>query len=127
MRGMPLFALSLFSAGAPASVDIFTVPDDPSTAESDFADNVQGSYAHQGGNSRTSTLSADSTLTWFDRATLTASGKKPTTTALMTPVPPRNIRRACACGITWTAKISFSDRTGGMATDSTGTEAATPR
>ncbi|MDF7629846.1 DUF481 domain-containing protein [Erwiniaceae bacterium L1_55_4] len=68
MRGMPLFALSLFSAGAPASVDIFTVPDDPSTAESDFAGNVQGSYAHQGGNSRTSTLSADSTLTWFDRA-----------------------------------------------------------
>ncbi len=68
MRGMPLFAPSLFSEGAPASVDIFTVPDDPSTAESDFAGNVQGSYAHQGGNSRTSTLTADSTLTWFDSA-----------------------------------------------------------
>ena len=67
MRGMPLFALSLFTAGATASVDIFTVPDDPSTAKSDFAGNVQAGYAHQGGNSRTSTISADSTLTWFDK------------------------------------------------------------
>ncbi|WP_041526178.1 YdiY family protein [Pantoea sp. At-9b] len=48
-----------------ANVDIFTVPDDPSTAKKAFTGNVEGSYNHQSGNSRNSTLSADSTLTWF--------------------------------------------------------------
>lgn len=61
------FAVLLIFTMSPvfASVDIFTVPDDPSTAKNDFAGNVEGSYAHVTGNTRTSTLSADSTLTWF--------------------------------------------------------------
>nr|WP_313569254.1 DUF481 domain-containing protein [Pantoea dispersa] len=61
---IPLSCLFFFSQ-AIASADIFTVADDPSTAKKKFAGNVEGSYLHQSGNSRTSTLSANSTLTWF--------------------------------------------------------------
>lgn len=64
---MPLIALNLLSAKASANVDIFTVPDDPSTAKKNFVGNIQGSFIHQSGNTRTSTISADSTLTWFDK------------------------------------------------------------
>lgn len=62
MRILTFF--SLFDQ-AHAAVDIFTVPDDPATAKKHFTGSVEGSYSHQSGNSRTSTLSADSTLTWF--------------------------------------------------------------
>ncbi|TKI05202.1 DUF481 domain-containing protein [Martelella alba] len=55
----------LFSAYTHADTDIFTVPDDPSTAKTPFTGKVEGSYSHQSGNTRTSTTGADSTMTWF--------------------------------------------------------------
>lgn len=65
-RKEPFLLLLAFSSSPVfANVDIFTVPDDPATAKKSFNGNVEGSYNHQSGNSSNSTLSADSTLTWF--------------------------------------------------------------
>ncbi|EMB4326333.1 DUF481 domain-containing protein [Pluralibacter gergoviae] len=57
---------SLFaSLHALADNTVFTVMDDPSTAKKPFEGKVNGGYLAQSGNSKSSSLTADSTLTWY--------------------------------------------------------------
>jgi len=67
-RAAPLFiaCLSAFAC-LPAFADntLFTALDDPSTAKKSFDGNVQAGYNAQSGNTQSSTLQANSTLTWF--------------------------------------------------------------
>lgn len=59
------FTLTAFSLSALADNTLFTAMDDPSTAKVPFKGNVQAGYNAQSGNTDSSTLLANSTLTWF--------------------------------------------------------------
>lgn len=50
-----------------ADTDIFTALDDPATAKSDFDGNILASYNAQSGNTSKSSLSSNTTLTWFQK------------------------------------------------------------
>jgi putative salt-induced outer membrane protein len=52
-----------------ASDTVFTVMDDPSTAKAPFEGSVNGGYLAQSGNTKSSSLTADSTLTWYGDTT----------------------------------------------------------
>ena len=54
---------------ASASDSVFTVMDDPSTAKKPFEGDVNAGYLAQSGNSRSSSLTADSTMTWYGQST----------------------------------------------------------
>ncbi|WP_297198727.1 DUF481 domain-containing protein [uncultured Pluralibacter sp.] len=61
---------SLFaSQHALADNTVFTVMDDPSSAKKPFEGKVNGGYLAQSGNSKSSSLTADSTLTWYGMTT----------------------------------------------------------
>ncbi len=62
---LTVMGLSLASVSSFASTDIFTALDDPSTAKKSFDGNIQAGYNAQSGNSRNSSLSANTTMTWF--------------------------------------------------------------
>ncbi|MEY8710276.1 hypothetical protein A9B99_18330 [Mangrovibacter phragmitis] len=59
----------LVSHIASADDSVFTVMDDPSTAKQPFEGSVNAGYLAQSGNSRNSSLTADSTLTWYQTST----------------------------------------------------------
>lgn len=71
-RAMPL-CLSILSAltssAAFADTSLFTAMDDPSTAKKSFDGNVQAGYNSQSGNSESSNLLANTTMTWFNPET----------------------------------------------------------
>jgi Putative salt-induced outer membrane protein len=50
---------------AMADNTVFTVMDDPSTAKKPFEGKINGGYLAQSGNTKSSSLTADSTLTWY--------------------------------------------------------------
>ncbi|AMO49134.1 putative salt-induced outer membrane protein [Kosakonia oryzendophytica] len=59
----------LASMNAVASDTVFTVMDDPATAKKPFEGSVNGGYLAQSGNTKSSSLTADSTLTWYGSRT----------------------------------------------------------
>lgn len=59
----------LASLNAAADDTVFTVMDDPSTAKKPFEGNVNGGYLAQSGNTTSSSLTSDSTLTWYGTST----------------------------------------------------------
>jgi len=73
VRRLPAYAVvcgaALFSISSFADTSIFTALDDPSTAKKSFDGNIQAGYSAQTGNTKNSTLSADTTMTWFHTRT----------------------------------------------------------
>lgn len=59
----------LASMNAVADDTVFTVMDDPASAKKPFEGNVNGGYLGQSGNTKSSSLTADSTLTWYGDST----------------------------------------------------------
>ncbi|ADO48341.1 DUF481 domain-containing protein [[Enterobacter] lignolyticus] len=57
------------SMHALADDTVFTVMDDPSSAKKPFEGKVNGGYLAQSGNTKSSSLTADSTLTWYGEKT----------------------------------------------------------
>lgn len=53
------------SAYVLADDSVFTTMDDPSTAKKDFEGSVNAGYLAQSGNTKSSSLTADTTLTWY--------------------------------------------------------------
>lgn len=60
---------ALFSISSLADTTIFTALDDPATAKKPFEGNIQAGYTAQTGNTTNSSLSADTTMTWFNTNT----------------------------------------------------------
>ncbi|WP_058909805.1 DUF481 domain-containing protein [Entomohabitans teleogrylli] len=54
---------------AVADDNVFTVMDDPSTAKKPFEGTINAGYLAQSGNSTNSSLTADSTMTWYGNTT----------------------------------------------------------
>ncbi|MCP6559831.1 DUF481 domain-containing protein, partial [Klebsiella pneumoniae] len=52
-----------------ADDSVFTVMDDPSTAKKPFEGAVNAGYLAQSGNTKSSSMTADSTLTWYGDTT----------------------------------------------------------
>ncbi|CAI2509976.1 DUF481 domain-containing protein [Serratia marcescens] len=68
-RAFPLYicCLTTFtSVSAFADNTLFTAMDDPATAKKPFEGNVQAGYNAQSGNSQSSTLLANTNMTWFN-------------------------------------------------------------
>jgi putative salt-induced outer membrane protein len=59
----------IFPSLVMADDSVFTVMDDPASATKPFEGNVNAGYLAQSGNSRNSSLTADSTLTWYQTST----------------------------------------------------------
>ena len=59
----------LASLNAAADDTVFTVMDDPSTAQKPFEGNLNAGYLAQSGNTKSSSLTADTTLTWYGNTT----------------------------------------------------------
>lgn len=57
------------SAYATASDTVFTVMDDPTAAKKPFEGNVNAGYLAQSGNTKSSSATADTTLTWYGDTT----------------------------------------------------------
>lgn len=57
------------STFATASDTVFTVMDDPSTAKKPFEGSVNAGYLSQAGNTKSTSATADSTLTWYGDTT----------------------------------------------------------
>ena len=57
------------SAYAMADDSVFTVMDDPSSAKKPFEGTVNAGYLAQSGNTKSSSMTADSTLTWYGNTT----------------------------------------------------------
>jgi putative salt-induced outer membrane protein len=64
---------------ATADDSVFTVMDDPSTAKKPFEGNLNAGYLAQSGNTKSSSLTADSTLTWYGNTTAWSCGVMPAT------------------------------------------------
>ncbi len=65
-----MLAGGVFAAmNAPADDSVFTVMDDPATAQKPFEVNLNAGYLAQSGNTKSSSLTADSTLTWYGNTT----------------------------------------------------------
>lgn len=73
VRRLPAYAVvcgaALFSISSLADTTIFTALDDPATAKKPFDGNIQAGYTAQTGNTSNSSLSADTTMTWFNTNT----------------------------------------------------------
>ena len=73
VRRLPAYAVvcgaALFSVSSLADTTIFTALDDPATAKKPFEGNIQAGYTAQTGNTTNSSLSADTTITWFNTNT----------------------------------------------------------
>ena len=48
-----------------ADDSVFTVMDDPSSAKKPFEGNLNAGYLAQSGNTKSSSLTADTTMTWY--------------------------------------------------------------
>ena len=60
---------ALLSQHAMADNTVFTVMDDPSTAKKPFEGDLNAGYLAQTGNTKSSSLTADSNLTWYGETT----------------------------------------------------------
>jgi putative salt-induced outer membrane protein YdiY len=81
----------LASLNAAADDTVFTVMDDPSTAKKPFEGSVNGGYLAQSGNTTSSSLTADSTLTWYGYNYRMVFIEPRATPHQMMSVPQRNI------------------------------------
>ena len=59
----------LASMHAVADDSVFTVMDDPSSAKKPFEGNLNAGYLAQSGNTKSSSLTADTTMTWYGQTT----------------------------------------------------------
>ena len=57
------------SMHAAADDSVFTVMDDPSSAKKPFEGNLNAGYLAQSGNTKSSSLTADTTMTWYGQST----------------------------------------------------------
>ena len=57
------------SMHAAADDSVFTVMDDPSSAKKTFEGNLNAGYLAQSGNTKSSSLTADTTMTWYGQST----------------------------------------------------------
>ena len=57
------------SMHAAADDSVFTVMDDPATAKKPFEGNLNAGYLAQSGNTKSSSLTADTTMTWYGATT----------------------------------------------------------
>ncbi|NDO80159.1 hypothetical protein CJP72_05025 [Citrobacter sp. NCU1] len=57
------------SMHAAADDSVFTVMDDPTTAKKPFEGNLNAGYLAQSGNTQSSSLTADTTMTWYGQTT----------------------------------------------------------
>lgn len=65
-----MLAGGVFAAmSATADDSVFTVMDDPTAAKKPFEGNLNAGYLAQSGNTKSSSLTADSTLTWYGNTT----------------------------------------------------------
>ena len=65
-----MLAGGVFAAmNATADDSVFTVMDDPTAAKKPFEGNLNAGYLAQSGNTKSSSLTADSTLTWYGNTT----------------------------------------------------------
>ncbi len=64
-----LLGSTLVSHLAFADDSVFTVMDDPTTAKKPFEGNINAGYLAQSGNSKSSTATADTNLTWYGQTT----------------------------------------------------------
>lgn len=60
---------ALLSHFAVADTTVFTVMDDPGTAKKPFEGNLNAGYLAQSGNTKSSTLTANTNMTWYNTAT----------------------------------------------------------
>ncbi len=60
---------ALLSHFAVADTTVFTVMDDPSTAKKPFEGNLNAGYLAQSGNTKSSTLTANTNMTWYNTST----------------------------------------------------------
>lgn len=80
------------SLNATADDTVFTVMDDPSTAKKPFEGNVNAGYLAQSGNTKSSSMTADSTLTGTATPRPGRCGAMPATRLLTMNAPLRNTR-----------------------------------
>ena len=57
------------SLNAAADDSVFTVMDDPASAKKPFEGNLNAGYLAQSGNTKSSSLTADTTMTWYGHTT----------------------------------------------------------
>lgn len=81
------------SLNATADDTVFTVMDDPSTAKKPFEGNLNAGYLAQSGNTKSSSLTADSTLTGTVIPLHGRCGGMPATRPLTMNALPRNMRQ----------------------------------
>jgi putative salt-induced outer membrane protein len=77
------------SMNATADDTVFTVMDDPTTAQKPFEGNLNAGYLAQSGNTKSSSLTADSTLTWYGSNTAWSLWEMPATPPLTTNALPK--------------------------------------
>lgn len=82
----------LASMYAAADDSVFTVMDDPATAQKTFEGNLNGGYLAQSGNTKSSSLTADSTMTGMVRQQRGLYGVTPATLRQMMSVLQKNMQ-----------------------------------
>lgn len=102
-RAFPLYicCLTTFtSVSALADNTLFTAMDDPATAKKPFEGNVQAGYNAQSGNSQSSTLLANTNMTWFNTDAAYSLWGQPTTPPPPTCARPKSTRPVAVRAIT---------------------------
>ncbi|MCZ5678138.1 hypothetical protein O5624_01645 [Escherichia coli] len=82
------------SLNAAADDSVFTVMDDPASAKKPFEGNLNAGYLAQSGNTKSSSLTADTTMTWYGQTTAWSLWGTPVILLLMMSVLQKNMRRA---------------------------------
>lgn len=82
------------SLNAAADDSVFTVMDDPASAKKPFEGNLNAGYLAQSGNTKSSSLTADTTMTGMDKPLHGRCGRTPVILLLMMSVLQKNMRRA---------------------------------
>ncbi len=82
------------SLNAAADDSVFTVMDDPASAKKPFEGNLNAGYLAQSGNTKSSSLTADTTMTWYGHTTAWSLWGTPVILLLMMSVLQKNMRRA---------------------------------
>lgn len=80
---------SLYAA---ADDSVFTVMDDPSTAKKPFEGNLNAGYLAQSGNTKSSSLTADTAMTWYGHVPPGHYGAMPAIPPLMMNALQKNMR-----------------------------------
>ncbi len=81
-----------WSVGAMADDSVFTVMDDPSAAKKPFEGVVNAGYLAQSGNTKNSSMTADSTLTWYGNTTAWSLWGMPATPLPTMSDPQKNMQ-----------------------------------